>query len=438
MIFLPLLMSTAMAGAPDLPEATWIDVDDRLTCLSGVPGARKMRGKDRKVLAPLLHSIRESETPRKTWMDAADVRAGMKDHPALTAITLAFEGLDGTPTAISALGLLADTQPIDGCLQIAAGTAAAVAGDDERYRSRLGRAWIAAPGPETAALLAEVLLNDGESERAMSAIKQGLRARPDDPRLRRLRVRAALTGNSQTGLVDVVEDLEMLWSSGEKDVGPTLRDARFQSGDMDGYVALAAMLGAPTAGLDLADSTSPYTDLLTHLGAQNGEVHAKLRTSEGTLTCTLFADKAPITVASFIGLSRGDQAWTDPNTGRPGTKPLYPGTVFHRVISGFMVQGGDPLGSGIGGPGYRYHDEISNDLHFDRPGRLAMANAGPGTNGSQFFITVAPTPHLERRHTIFGQCDPYAVTKKISEVPTDSGDRPTVDVVLESITFSSR
>ena len=152
---------------------------------------------------------------------------------------------------------------------------------------------------------------------------------------------------------------------------------------------------------------------------------AILHTTAGDITCQLFRDKAPITVENFIGLATGKKDWTNPVTHAKKTNtPLYDGTIFHRVIPDFMIQGGDPAGTGTGDPGYRFKDEFS-DVKFDRPGRLAMANSGPNTNGSQFFITEVPTPHLNGKHTIFGQCEPVDLVKHIARLPRDpSTDKP--------------
>ena len=132
-------------------------------------------------------------------------------------------------------------------------------------------------------------------------------------------------------------------------------------------------------------------------------IHATFQTSLGDIVVRLLPEKAPKTVENFLGLAEGTREWTDPRSGKKAKVPLYDGTLFHRVIPQFMIQGGDPLGTGTGGPGYRFADEIGPDNKFDRPGLLAMANAGPNTNGSQFFITEVPTPHLNRGHTIFGE-----------------------------------
>ncbi len=157
---------------------------------------------------------------------------------------------------------------------------------------------------------------------------------------------------------------------------------------------------------------------------------AVFETSLGDITCTLFPDKAPMTVENFIGLAEGTKQWKNPVSGATKTNtPLYDGTIFHRVIPDFMIQGGDPAGNGSGDPGYKFKDEFS-DLRFDQPGRLAMANSGPNTNGSQFFITDVPTPHLNGKHTIFGQCSPISVVKAIESVPKDAMDKPLKPVRL--------
>src|SRR5262245_59100366 len=161
---------------------------------------------------------------------------------------------------------------------------------------------------------------------------------------------------------------------------------------------------------------------------------ATLRTNQGDIVLRLFPEQAPKTVRNFVELAQGSREWTDPRTGRPSKDNLYDGTIFHRVIPGFMIQGGDPLGTGTGGPGYKFADEFHPDLAFSRPYLLAMANAGPGTNGSQFFITTVPTPWLNRKHTIFGEViEGSEVVDEISRTQTGRNDRPVKDVVLESV-----
>ncbi|MEV7199958.1 peptidylprolyl isomerase [Streptomyces griseoluteus] len=166
------------------------------------------------------------------------------------------------------------------------------------------------------------------------------------------------------------------------------------------------------------------------------QLYATLKTNHGDIKIRLFPNHAPATVRNFVELARGERSWKHPGTGVESTDPLYDGTTFHRVISGFMLQGGDPLGTGIGGPGYQFPDEFHPDLSFNKPYLLAMANAGPGTNGSQFFITVSPTTWLNRKHTIFGEVADTAsqkVVDAIAAVPTGRNDRPVEDVVIESV-----
>jgi peptidyl-prolyl cis-trans isomerase A (cyclophilin A) len=162
--------------------------------------------------------------------------------------------------------------------------------------------------------------------------------------------------------------------------------------------------------------------------------YAVFDTTMGRIVCRLFPDKAPETVRNFVGLARGTKRWEDLKTHTWVQRRFYDGLTFHRVIPGFMIQGGDQLGNGTGGVGYQFKDEFSPDLRFERPGRLAMANAGPNTNGSQFFITVAPTPHLNNHHTIFGEVvEGQDVADAISQVPRDSDDKPKTPVVIKKL-----
>jgi peptidyl-prolyl cis-trans isomerase A (cyclophilin A) len=191
---------------------------------------------------------------------------------------------------------------------------------------------------------------------------------------------------------------------------------------------------APTSADSLPDTpTSNAPVVLQPTGPT-----AVFDTSMGRISCKLFEKEAPETVANFIGLATGTKVWTDPTSHKKMyKKPLYNGTVFHRVIPEFMIQGGDPTGTGMGDPGYAFRDEFNPDLNFDVPGRLAMANSGPDTNGSQFFITEAPTEHLNQKHTIFGQCDDASVSivKSIARVERDSNDKPVTDVALIKLTI---
>jgi peptidyl-prolyl cis-trans isomerase A (cyclophilin A) len=163
---------------------------------------------------------------------------------------------------------------------------------------------------------------------------------------------------------------------------------------------------------------------------------AVLDTSMGRITCRLFDKQAPITVANFIALAEGTKVWTDPVSKKKMThKPFYDGTTFHRVIPEFMIQGGDPTATGTGDPGYMFADEFDPNLNFDVPGRMAMANSGPATNGSQFFITEVATHHLDQKHTIFGQCDGISVVSAIARVQRNADDKPLEPVLLKKVTI---
>lgn len=164
------------------------------------------------------------------------------------------------------------------------------------------------------------------------------------------------------------------------------------------------------------------------------EMIAVMDTTMGTIKIKLFADKVPKTVENFVGLAEGTIEWQDPKTGKKEKKPLYNGTIFHRVIDGFMIQGGDPEGTGRGGPGYQFDDEFSPELRHSKEGILSMANAGSDTNGSQFFITLGPTPHLNDKHSVFGEViDGMDVVKKIGKTKTGAGNKPITDVKIKSI-----
>ena len=165
-------------------------------------------------------------------------------------------------------------------------------------------------------------------------------------------------------------------------------------------------------------------------------MRAIIDTSMGTIVCELYPNESPKTVENFVGLAEGTKEWKDPKTGETVTRSLYEGSIFHRVIPDFMIQGGDPLGSGTGGPGYKFEDEVTSGLKFNRPGRLAMANSGPNTNGSQFFITHVPTSWLDGKHTIFGQVvEGQDVVIAIGNVPQGPNNSPQTQVVLNTVTI---
>ena len=168
-------------------------------------------------------------------------------------------------------------------------------------------------------------------------------------------------------------------------------------------------------------------------------LHAKFVTTEGTFTVRLFDQDAPKTVENFVGLAEGTKPWTDPRTNQQVTTPYYDGVIVHRVIDGFMIQSGDPLGQGIGGPGYNFADEFHATLRHNKAGILSMANRGPNTNGGQFFITLAPTPHLDDRHSVFGEVvEGMDVVRTIGSTKTDGRDRPAKDIVIQTVTIERK
>jgi len=202
-------------------------------------------------------------------------------------------------------------------------------------------------------------------------------------------------------------------------------------------MALTAMAVAQTATRPAEELPDAPTATAAATIVPNGPT-AVLDTSMGRLTCQFLEKEAPKTVANFIALAEGSKDWVDPNNQKKmHNKKLYDGTIFHRVIPEFMIQGGDPTGTGMGDPGYSFEDEFVAGLGFDRPGRLAMANSGPNTNGSQFFITEAPTEYLTGKHTIFGQCDESSLTlvQAIARVERDPNDKPLTPVVLKKVTI---
>lgn len=187
-------------------------------------------------------------------------------------------------------------------------------------------------------------------------------------------------------------------------------------------------------------SASAEGGKFTKMAAAGKDLYATFQTSMGDVVVKLFSKDAPKTVGNFVGLATGEKDWTHPGDGsKKSGVPLYDGTIFHRVIPNFMIQGGDPLGQGIGGPGYRFEDEFASGRKFDKVGILAMANSGPATNGSQFFITTSTPGHLTNRHTIFGEVlSGYDIVVKIGEVPRGPNDRPQTPVVLKKVAISDK
>jgi peptidyl-prolyl cis-trans isomerase A (cyclophilin A) len=200
----------------------------------------------------------------------------------------------------------------------------------------------------------------------------------------------------------------------------------------------AAAPTAPTAAAASAPAKPEGGPWMTK-AAQGADIFATFKTTEGNITVKLFSKDAPKTVGNFVGLAAGEKPWTDPKTSQKTSQPLYNGTVFHRVIPGFMIQGGDPLGNGTGDPGYTFEDEFQSGRGFDKPGLLAMANRGPNTNGSQIFITDSTPQHLKNHHTIFGEVvTGYDIVEKIAHVPTGPMNRPVTPVTVSEVTLSDK
>jgi peptidyl-prolyl cis-trans isomerase A (cyclophilin A) len=430
------LFAAAHAAAPEVPPSTPLRrAEPPGWCLSAVPRAGRMPKPDREAFAAaaafLSESSRDPAAVARWWATFEPGLAALPPHPALDALRVAVDAIllpTGDPTAAVAL---ADAFPKDLCLATSAAAATFAAGDLDTARGYVGRAWIPAPSADLAYVLGEIVLSEGEVERVPGILAQGLALDPEHDGLRRLRARLALArGGSAT------EDLAYLQQKGDRSLDPMLMTAHYEENRMDDYLRLAVQVSPPLGLLPLGkDDPAPLATLRKALGAEEpgSPVRVVLDTTEGSIPCTLFVDQAPYTVAMFVGFATGAQPWTDPRTGAAGEGPLYHDVSFHRVIPQFMIQGGDPLGEGVGGPGYQFHDEVRPDLRFDRAGRLAMANAGPGTNGSQFFVTEAPTPHLDGKHTIFGQCDAPEVVSSIARVPRDARDAPNTPVVLRAV-----
>lgn len=287
---------------------------------------------------------------------------------------------------------------------------------------------------QVAALTGLRALNaDGPTEALLPGVSAGIDAHPDYLPLRLLRGMVHhLLDRHEAAATDLryVADLDPKYAE-------AFRLSLRKSNNLAGYLRHASEQGMPLGdGGSLATAPDPVAAFRDLLGVgPTGSLTATIETSEGPVVCDLFWEHAPVTVGSFVGLATGRQAWKDPRTGQPGEGALYDGTTFHRVIPEFMIQGGDPTGTGTGGPGYRFIDETLPVKSLDRPGLLAMANSGPATNGSQWFITETPVTYLDGKHTVFGECTPESldIVKRIARVPRDQADRPQEPVVIERI-----
>lgn len=432
---LGMVAGLAWAKPPELPQARWVTQDGVLWCVSSVPSAKPMRGRDRDAYLAAVEALAEGDLTVERLAPHQRAAASAKPHPAweVWLATLEMWKDGGGDTLVA----LADAWPVDACIGTAAATWAAKQRGGTKETMRLAaRAWTRAPNPQLALVMGRILDQDKEDERLLAVLQRGLRLDPEHAGLKRLRAGLALRRGETLG-----DNADELLSLGDPDLDPLLLKATFEQRRMDDYLRLAVRQGAPLGpASDLSEDEISLAALRERLGLSSPteRLYAVLHTTEGEVSCDLLVDEAPVTVAAFVGLATGTQDWTHPLTKAPGSGPLYRDVPFHRVIPGFMVQTGDPKGDGSGDPGYRFHDELSPGRRFDAPGRLAMANSGPGTNGSQFFITDGAAFHLDGKHTIFGICGAPAVVSAIANVDRDGRDRPRRRVMLERVVIEVR
>jgi peptidyl-prolyl cis-trans isomerase A (cyclophilin A) len=413
---------TWLMGRPGFPAV----------CLSKVSAAGRL-GSDQAAYANALAALQEG--------DAVGARAAIESatdgHPAMDGLSGVLALLEGRPLDARPIyrGLAADW-PEDGCVHHTAGVVYLSAGLGRLARGFVRSAIRLQPDEiETRYLNGLVERAAGDEESAARAFRDVVQRSPGHPGA------SLALASYHLARGDGLLAVPMLKSArdGGLEVGDTLARALYRAGEIGPYISEASRLGWPLGdGGALATADDPLAAFAELLGGgEDQKLIAEFSTSAGVLECELFWKEAPVTVGNFTGLATGRQAWVDPRTGEAGVGPLYSETIFHRVIPEFMIQGGDANGDGTGSPGYRFADEIVPSLRFDVPGRLAMANSGPDTNGSQFFVTDVPTPHLNAKHTIFGQCSEASleVVRKMARIPRNAQDMPTVAIDLDAITM---
>jgi len=360
-------------------------------------------------------------------------------HPGVEAAVAAAALVEGrVEEARVALRDLANTWREDACLQQAAGFAMMRAGSLRAGAAFAAAAVDLAPDQPDFLLLDGMARRlDGEMAGPTESWRRVLALQPGQPQASALLAGDYLARGEAALALPHLEDA----MAGGVDVSALLAPAYFQAGRLGDYVRVASRAGWPLGdGGALADADDPAAAFAAMLGVGEGQaLYATIRTSMGDIRCELFWRDAPVTVGNLVGLARGTQAWTDPRTKAPGAGPYYDDTTVHRAIPEFMIQLGDPTGTGSGTPGYRFPDELVPSLRFDRPGVMGMANNGPDANGGQFFITETPARHLDGKHTIFGQCDDagVAVVRAIARVRADAMDKPLAPVAVETIRFAA-
>lgn len=418
---LSFVVATALAGrAPaSLSTPVWIESEGlapRL-CVSMIPDAGLFKAKSADGWKRVRELLAKGEVAKATTLSRA-----LKPHPAQRSVLAAAYVL-GKGIAID-LEPLVERYPDDACLRVLAANAALRqenAAAASRHLAAAARIW-----PDNEDVRSFSVLIDGPDweERVAAALE----ARPDDPRLR---YTIAQLAESRGDLRLASESYAKVYEAGHEEVGEKLASLALRAGDLGGYLTVVAS-AHPFQIPAIREAEDKGEAFREWLGLEGPEdtLDVVFETNQGDLRCTLDHENAPMTVLNFVGLARGER---DEDAGHP----FYDGLTFHRVIPEFMIQGGDPDGTGRGGPGYQFADEPSPKGAFDRPGKLAMANAGPDTNGSQFFITEVRTPHLDGKHTIFGQCDRSTVKRvqAIARVPSDAMGRPTEEVVIRQVRF---
>jgi peptidyl-prolyl cis-trans isomerase A (cyclophilin A) len=420
------------------PEVLYVvqdPVKPRL-CLSPMPEAGRLRGDAPEAWRSAARHIVEGNLVGAQM----SIRDGGLDHPSADALRGVIQLLSGDVDGARTLyRTLVSDYPQDACVQMTAAAIYMADRESVMARTHATDAWRLAPeNPEVQYVYAVAWLQAGDESRATSALRKVIAMRPEHPGA------GYLLGSDylRRGHVDMAVPMLEVALAGGVDVSEPLAVAYFELGQLDEYVRMASLAGWPLGdGGAIGEAEDPGAAWRDMLGVSDGQsLWATFDTSMGELRCELFWQDAPLTVSSFVGLTRGTQAWVDPADRQLVSRPLYDGTIFHRVIPDFMIQAGDPLGTGAGNPGYRFRDEITSSRRFTEPGMLAMANSGPNTNGSQFFITDAPVPHLNGNHTIFGECDAASqeVVRQIARVSTVSADKPMEDVVIHGIDISSR
>lgn len=411
-------------------EPLWFEVEPgKVLCVTRVPEAEPLPKKEAQAFEGALAAVTAGDPGASALLAPLPVHPGVEHARAILSL------LTGDPSGGPKLLALADQVPANTCLAATASLAAASTGDAETAERLLSHAREIAPDDGNVAFLSWYMGLERPAE-VIPVLEASLAAEPDQPGI----ALAVGLDRLDRGDFSGIPLVEQAVAAGMKEGIGVLLFAYPLAHQRGPYLKLASEVGLLGDEGSIAGAEDPEAAYAALLGIPaEGPFGVTFETSAGDLKCVLRPDIAPVAVATFVQLARGTRPWLDPKDQTERTTPLYDGTIFHRVVPGFMIQGGDPLGTGSGGPGYRFPDEVDERLRFDAPGRLAMANAGPNTNGSQFFVTEAPASHLDGMHTIFGECDAAAVelVKKIASAPRDDDDRPLSPVVLEHVVIGT-